>query len=168
MHIIEDSRQKADKHLAKHSYFESHNISFIRSKVPFGDYCLPPSVAVDTKQDIYELAMDIDQEHQRFKNEMVQAREFGCKLYILVENTHNVRSVADLAKWSEDSEHYRMRLAQSYKARRIEGSRLSKACITLSERYGAIFLFCHPDESAERIMEILTNGMDKARQTNTG
>jgi len=162
-HILEDTRNKADKHQAKHSYFESHNISFLRSKVPFGDYCLPPRVAVDTKMDIYELAMDIDQEHQRFKNEMVTAREYGCKLYILVENTANVRSVNDLALWSEDSEHYRMRLAQSIKARRIEGSRLSKACITLSERYGATFLFCHPDESAAKIMEILTDGMDKTR-----
>ena len=39
--------------------------------------------------------------------------------------------------------------------RRIEGSRLAKACSTMQARYGARFEFCSPDEAARRIVEIL-------------
>lgn len=155
MHIIEDSRQKADKHTVKHDFFSSNEVSVLRSKIAFGDYCLPPSRAVDTKADIYELSMDIDQEHQRFKRELLNAREYGCKLYILVENTDGVRSLSDLAGWSEDYDHFMMRLAKSPKARRIEGLRLAKACKTMNERYGAVFLFCAPEEAGQKILEIL-------------
>ena len=50
MHIIEDTRNKIGKHEEKNEWFKKNEVTVIRSKVPFGDYTLPPKVAVDTKK----------------------------------------------------------------------------------------------------------------------
>lgn len=52
-----------------------------------GDYILANdgSVAVDTKQDVRELAMDVYQEHERFRRECERAQDAGIKLVVLVE-----------------------------------------------------------------------------------
>lgn len=159
MVIIEDSRQKKDKHTLKHQYFGENNIKVLRSKLPFGDYMSNPSdgTCIDTKMDIYELAMDIDQDHERFRNELIGAREYGFKLIILTENTNNVHSVMDLGGWDESLEHFEMRRLKSRNphTRRISGVRLARACVTMEKRYGAKFLFCTPEESGQRIVELL-------------
>lgn len=157
MVIIEDSRQQVGKHTIKNEYFKAKGINVLRSKLPYGDYALCPQVAVDTKKDIYELALDIDKEHARFKAECVGAKEHDCQLVILVENTDGIRSFSDLSKWAEPDHHLQMRVRKSAssRARRIEGSRLARACETMSTRYGVQFMFCSPDESARIILELL-------------
>ena len=153
--LLEDTRQHRDKHDVKHEWWSRNGFTLVRSKIAFGDYCMPPEVAVDTKASIAELAYDIDQEHDRFRRELVGAREAGCKLYILVENEDGVSCLADLAGWAETPEQFALR-AQA--KRRLKGDRLAKACATMEERYGATFLFCSPDESAEIVTEILMGG----------
>lgn len=158
--IAEDSRQKLGKHNLKAEYFEKHGIKVIRSKLAYGDYALMPERAVDTKKDIYELAYDIDSDHQRFKAELVGARDAGCKLYILVENEEGVDSLSTLNEWQEPMYHFEMRKTKSGnpRTRRIEGSRLAKACKTMSERYGATFLFCAPEHAGYFIERLLEKG----------
>lgn len=157
MVIIEDTRQQVGKHDHKAEYFEKQGIEVVRSKLPFGDYALMIQVAIDTKKDIYELAQDIDQDHQRFKRELVSARDSGCKLYILVENCDGVSDLETLSTWRESTEHFAMRRRKTGnpKCRYIEGKRLAKACQTMSERYGATFLFCPPEKSGWMIETIL-------------
>lgn len=157
MVIIEDSRQQVGKHDLKNEYFKEQGVSVIRSKLPYGDYAVCPAVTVDTKKDIYELAMDIDQEHQRFKAECIGAREHGCQLYILVENQDGIIDFLSLSKWVEPDDHFNMRCYKSGnpRTRRIEGTRLARACETMSTRYGVTFLFCKPEESGQRILELL-------------
>ena len=153
--IIEDTRQQlhgGDKHAAKHEAWAAEGVALIRSKLAFGDYALPPAVSIDTKRSIFELAQNIEQQHQRFKRELIAARDAGCLLVVLTENDAGVRSLDDLARWRESATEFaRRRNAQ----RRIEGSRLAKACSTMQARYGARFEFCSPDEAARRIVEIL-------------
>ena len=127
MNIVEDSRQKLGKHNLKTEYFEKHDIKVIRSKLAYGDYALMPERAVDTKKDIYELAYDIDSDHQRFKAELVGARDAGCKLYILVENTDGVDSLSTLVEWTEPMYHFEMRKSKSKAHRRL------KACESLQD-----------------------------------
>lgn len=155
--LLCDTRQKPGKHCAKEEWWESNGVPTVRSKVPFGDYCLAPARSVDTKRSIYELAQDIDQEHDRFRRELIAARDAGCELIILVENDDGIRSVADLAEWSEPTWHLEMRkkMSGNKKARRIEGSRLAKACATMEQRYGSRFEFCGAEEAAEAIVAIL-------------
>ena len=77
MVIVEDTRNRLGKHDLKAEYFADKGIGVIRSKLAYGDYALMPERAVDTKQDIYELAYDIDSDHKRFKAELIGARDAG-------------------------------------------------------------------------------------------
>lgn len=157
MVVIEDTRQQVGKHVLKNNYFKEQDVQIIRSKLPFGDYALCPRVAVDTKQDIYELAQNIDKDHLRFKAECVGAREHNCQLVILVENVDGIDTLSKLSEWQEPDDHYQMRIRKSGKpqARRIEGARLARACETMSTRYGVQFMFCKPEDSGRIILELL-------------
>lgn len=147
MIIIEDSRQKKGMHEIKHSHFEKMGVRIIRNMLPFGDYALPPSISVDTKADMAEIASNIGTDHKRFKNECVAARDAGCKLIILIENTEGITCVDEVHEWINPEVIYRPKA--------ITGERLEKAMKTMSERYGVQFEFCTPEDSAERIIELL-------------
>ena len=147
MTIIEDTRQKSGMHELKHQHFEEMGVELVRNMLPFGDYALPPSISVDTKADMAEIASNIGSDHKRFKRECIAARDAGCQLIILVENTDGIACVNDVHKWVNPELIYR--------SRAITGDRLQKAMLTMSERYGVRFEFCRPEESAKRIMELL-------------
>jgi ribosome-associated protein len=147
MTIIEDTRQKSGMHELKHRHFEEMGVGLVRNMLPFGDYALPPSISVDTKADMAEIASNIGSDHQRFKRECIAARNAGCQLIILVENTEGITCVAEVHKWVNPE--------QIYRSRAITGERLQKAMLTMSERYGVRFEFCKPEESARKIMELL-------------
>lgn len=155
--LQEDSRQQAGKHDTKHEWWASNGVPIVRCKLPFGDYAWCPDRAVDTKSSIYELAMDIDQQHDRFKRECIGARDAGCSLTVLVENEDGVRRLEDLLGWEESDGHFAMRKRKSgnARARKISGERLAKACRTMEMRYGVGFAFCAPDEAAMAVVAIL-------------
>ena len=152
MVIIEDTRQKSGMHELKHSHFNEMGVQLVRNMLPFGDYAMPPSISVDTKANMDEIAQNIGSDHQRFKRECIAARDAGCQLIILVENTEGISSVKDVHRWINPDLIYRPRA--------ITGDRLQKAMITMSERYGVRFEFCRPEESAQRIIELLGVGED--------
>lgn len=148
MVIQEDTRQQAGKHDIKHDWFAAHGVELVRSKLPFGDYALVPSVAVDTKKDMEEIAANIcGKEHTRFINECKAAKAAGCTLVILVENTVGIRELSQVHTWINPRAIYSKNC--------VQGDRLKKAMETISERYGVRFDFCQPEESAERILAIL-------------
>ena len=147
MFIIEDTRQKAGMHDIKHKCFEEMGVGLVRNMLPFGDYALPPSISIDTKADMAEIASNIGSDHKRFKRECMAAKNAGCQLIILVENDDGIRSVMDVHKWINPELIYRPRA--------ITGERLQKAMLTMSERYGVKFEFCAPEEAAKRIVELL-------------
>lgn len=152
MIIVEDTRQQAGKHDKKHEWFEEHDVQIVRSKLPFGDYALVPSIAVDTKKDMDEIAANIcGKQHTRFINECKAAKAAGCSLVILVENTVGIFDISQVHTWINP------RVIYSDKC--VQGDRLQKAMETISERYDVKFLFCKPEESAQKITEILTWGI---------
>ena len=151
MVIVEDTRQQAGKHDLKHEWFSQHGISLVRNKLPFGDYSLVPSIAVDTKKDMDEIAANIcGREHTRFINECKAAKAAGCALVVLVENTVDIYELAEVHNWVNPR--------SVYSDKCVQGPRLQKAMETISERYGVTFLFCRPEKAAEKIMEILKWG----------
>lgn len=155
-HLIEDTRQQAGKHGAKHEWFEANGVGVTRSKLAVGDYASPPRVAVDTKMSVQELAADVWQQHERFKREVLLARAMGTRLVVLVENDHGLRSLDDLYRWREpDAEMARRSRGGRARPRRIVGATLYKACETMRLRYGVEFEFCAPCDSARRVVEIL-------------
>lgn len=150
-HLIEDTRQKIGQHTLKNEYWHRSGAMVVRCRLPFGDYVKVPSIAVDTKADIYEIASNLENDHGRFRKECIEAERHGCQLVILVENNDGVRTLSDLEKWTETSEHFKARNGK----RRYMGARLVKTMSTMSERYGVRFEFCTPNESPQRVLDIL-------------
>lgn len=153
MVIVEDTRNKLGQHETKRAAWLAEGDELIRCKIPFGDYCLPPAVAVDTKANMAEIAQNIGgprEEHARFRRECQAAAAAGCRLIVLVENDEGIRTVEDVKRWINPRAEY------SPKA--IDGPRLSRAMQTMAERYGVTFAFCAPEEAAERIKHYLKGG----------
>ena len=155
MVIIEDTRQQASKHEAKHEYFTSQGIGMVRTKLPFGDYALwGGKVSVDTKANVEEIADNIGgKAHNRFREECKLAQALGGQLVILVENRNGFTCIDDVVGWINPN------IRKT--ARSIDGPRLAKAMHTMSERYGVRFEFCTPEESGRRVIELLENVDDK-------
>ena len=148
MIIQEDTRQQAGKHNIKHAYFDDNEIGVVRCKLPFGDYAPIPPVSVDTKKDMDEIAQNIcGKEHRRFVNECKAARDAGCKLIILVENTIGISDLSQVHLWKNPR--------SCYSPNCVQGPRLQKAMETISSRYGAEFRFCRPDEAGGIITQII-------------
>lgn len=150
MTIIEDTRNQRGKHELKHQYWSTHGSQIFRSKVIVGDYCKPPTVAVDTKENMSEIAQNIGggkDEHKRFIRELKLAQEIGTQLYILVENDEGIEDLVDVQRW------YNPRT--EYSPNCIQGPRLYKAMNTIQDRYGCVFLFCRPEEAADMIIDLL-------------
>lgn len=148
MVIQEDTRQQAGKHDIKHDYFDNHDVELLRCKLPFGDYAPPPRVSIDTKANMDEIANNIcGKEHKRFINECKAARAAGCQLIILVENTVGVTDISEVHRWINPR--------SVYSSKCVQGPRLQKAMMTISDRYGVQFRFCTPEEAGAVIKEIL-------------
>ena len=156
-----DTRQQEAKHSAKHGYFASLGIHCVRTKLYVGDYMFVGGVrSCDTKASIQELAADIDQQHDRFRRELVNAKDAGISLTVLVENEDGVRDLDGLAAWVEPSESF---VRRRHAKRRIGGLRLAKACLTMSDRYGVSWAFCAPEDAGAMVIGILTGGAEHER-----
>lgn len=144
--IIEDTRQKESKHSTKHDYWMENDVNVIRSALPFGDYILAPTIAIDTKQDITEIGVNMCgavHEKRRFAEECRKAKDAGCRLVFLIEDVR-FTGIDDL---------YGKQIGL-HNGQVISGDQLATAMHTMAERYGCRFLFCDPRESARIIMEL--------------
>jgi len=108
--------------------------------------------------------------HGFFHRGLKRAQNSEIKLYVLVENQDNVASVQDLFSWHnprldiwissrEVIGYYkngkpRYRRVQKYPYAAI-GQTVAKACLTMQLKYGVTFLFCKPEESGKKILELL-------------
>lgn len=168
MIILEDTRQQNAKHDLKHKYFEKHGVEVRRTKLYCGDYTLPTdqSVCVDSKRSIEEICQNVcGKEHTRFRRECERAKEAGIKLIVLVENDRQqigktgiwnpeIRKLEELHRWANPRLFIRRNGKQLY-PNATRGQTLMKACMTMERKYSCRFLFCTPEESGAKIMELL-------------
>ena len=121
-------------------------------------------ICVDTKKDIQEIISDIcGKQHERFRDECILAKNNGICLYILIENKDGIKCIDDLLlwdnprakmqKWVTTPSGQRRKVLKYPKA--TSGETLSKAMLTMEEKYDVKFLFCKPEEAGERILELL-------------
>lgn len=146
--IVEDSRQKVGKHQLKHIGFDNLEVGLLRCKLPFGDYALPPSVSVDTKENLEEIAGNLCgsmKERNRFIRECKAATAAGCQLVIMVETDHE-GSLLDLGA---------IHLGNGMT---VSGLQLHRAMTTVAGRYGVRFVLVRPEDAAEEIVKILQGG----------
>lgn len=155
-----DRRQQKGKHDLKHEMLREMGFQLVSHSLNVGDYAQAPRCAVDTKRDLYELATCITTQHARFADECERAKAQGTLLVILTENTEGVTNMADLAAWVESDSDFEIRCERSKGnvKKRLIGSTLAKTCETMHAHHGTYFAFCTPDETAERIIEILEWG----------
>jgi ribosome-associated protein len=152
MVLYEDTRQQAGKHENIRKYCEKHGIEIIRQALNVGDYQIAGKgdITVDTKYGVPELAMDIFQEHERFRDECRRAQRCGITLIVLTEETlpggrlDNWRSPIG---WDGLPMH------------RFRPEVLRKAMITMQEEYGVKFRFCHPRDTGRRMIAYLEGRM---------
>lgn len=154
--IIEDTRQQLGKHTAKNDAWAAMGLRVVRSKLVVGDYMLVGgTVSVDTKKDVLELCMDVDQQHERFRGELMLARDCGIQLIVLVENEDGVADLETLSRWKNPRAAINRRKGLRPP---ISGARLARACKTMGQRYGVRFEFCRPEDAGARVIELLEGG----------
>lgn len=164
--LMIDTRQQAGKHTAKDLYFEKIGIPTVRTKLLVGDYqYVGGMVAVDTKRNIQEVVGNLCEasEHRRFRAEADLAYQTKIKLYVLIENTEGIRNIDGLIKWSNPrykAWFFRNRdSVKSYGQRQrfapVNNVTIIKILRTFSKKHHVEFVFCHPNEAGQKILELL-------------
>lgn len=140
-------------------------------------------VCVDTKKDIQELVSNVcGKGHARFRDECILAQNNGIKLYILIQNVGGlvkgtkdvynptITRLCDLHKW-KNPRLFEMKNSGEVigfwrngkpRYKRVQkhpdatkGATLMKACMTMQERYGVEFVFCHDEDQGAMVLELL-------------
>lgn len=183
--IIEDTRQQKGKHRLKHRGFAELGVELERKKLDVGDYMVPidaPTVSVDTKRNVAELAQNLTSNHKRFTREIKRAKELGITLYILIEDPV-VKSMTDVMAWI--SPHclccpvFKGGKCRPHKAKvcthprhkskvpPAPGSRLAKMIGTMEKYYPVRFVFCNPKDTAKVIIDLLAPDLEKRKDNET-
>ena len=148
MVIFEDSRQTPGSHKNIEAYCKQNGIEIIRQCLCVGDYQISNKgdIVVDTKSDVKELAMDVFQDHERFRGECERAQRCGIKLIVLVEET---LPEGRLDKWVSP-------LGRDGKPKyKFDPAVLRKAMYTMQEKYGCQFRFCDARSTGKQLIEYL-------------
>lgn len=148
MVLFEDTRNQPGKHKNIEAYCRQQGIEILRQGLCVGDYMLSNrgDISVDTKQGVPELAGNVFQEHERFREECERAQKCGIKLIVLVEeNLPGGR----LDRWQSPLGRDGQPLY------RFDPAILRKAMITMQEKYGVSFRFCDGRSTGKILLEYL-------------
>lgn len=157
-------KQRAIRKILK--TFDDNGVKHFSSKLLVGDYMSldNPRLIIDRKQNLQELCGNVCQQHERFKAELIRAREHGIKIIILCEHGGEIRSMEDVYFWENPRRHQirwktvdgkRVKTVLSEKA--VDGNQLYKSLRTIRDRYNVDFVFCQESETGRKIAEILSN-----------
>lgn len=185
MDIQIDSREKARAIQKILAYFDSNGIRYYISKLWAGDYMSldNPRVIIDRKQNLTELCSNITQQHKRFKDELVRAKEMGIKIIILCEHGGNIKTIEDVKSWINPRQFlYEKKIRKEWNIPKdadfqtevaelkrhgakinrgpTTGEELYKSMVTMSEKYGVEWVFCDKKSTGQKIIELLGGGTD--------
>ena len=148
MVYVFDSREKKNDHIK--AYFEKHGIPFKVQKLDEGDYQIDgnPNITVDRKQNMQEMYNCVVNDKSRFYKEIRRCYEKGIKLYILIEHGPQIKTLEDVPKWKN-------------KYGTISSREIMERLYRLHISYGVEILFCSKRQTAKKIIEILTQNIDK-------
>lgn len=162
MNIQVDSREKAKAIQKIITEFDRHGVNHFVSKLYVGDYMNfdNPRLIIDRKQSLSELCNNVCQEHNRFRDEILRAREHGIKLIILCEHGKGVERLEDVIWWKNPRrvERYKDLKTGKWMERETKattGDKLYKILRTFERKYGCRFLFCDKKDTGRRIIELL-------------
>ncbi|MDF2908301.1 MAG: hypothetical protein K0R34_3622 [Herbinix sp.] len=171
-----DSREKARAIAKIITEFDKQGVKHYISKLWAGDYMSldNPRLIIDRKQNLTEICSNVTNNHNRFRNELIRARDNGIKLIILIEHSNQIKSIEDVEKWSnprkkevrtwvddkcvigEDGDEYWIPAHYEVKKNKaISGETLSNIMRTQERKYGCEFMFCDKLHTGKKIVELL-------------
>ena len=150
--ILIDTREQKYSHITE--WFDVNGIKYDRSKLYVGDYQVANDgrISIDRKHNMQEVYCNVISEHERFRAELIRARDADCKLVILVEDP-NIRFLYDVSGWKNP--RYYVWLKDKSRPKPTDSETVMKIMARTSERYGCEWTFCRKEETARRIVEIL-------------
>lgn len=169
MQIQVDTREHAKEWERIKGQFDALGVQYFRSKLYVGDYQSldDPRLVIDRKRDLQEICGNVCQQHERFKAELLRAREQGIRLVILCEHGADIKSIEDVYFWQNPRKHrirWRTvngkRVKSVISARAVDGPQLYKSLCTIRDRYGVNLVFCQKEETGQRIVDILGGAHD--------
>jgi hypothetical protein len=133
-----------------------------------------PRLIIDRKQNLTEICSNVTNNHDRFRNELIRAKDNGIKLIILIEHSNQIKSIDDVAKWQnprkkevqvyvddkcvKDDNGEEYWIPAHYEKREnkaLSGETLANIMRTQERKYGCKFMFCDKLHTGKRIIEIL-------------
>lgn len=139
-------------------------VSYFVSKLYVGDYQSldNPRLVIDRKKDLQELIGNITQQHERFREELIRARDHGIKIIILCEHGDGINSLEDVFFWRNPRLDMMDWKVVDGKPKRVQkypkattGQSLYKAMQSVENEYGVEFRFCDKENVGENILKLL-------------
>lgn len=169
MQVQVDTREHAKEWERIKGQFDALGVQYFRSKMYVGDYQSldNPRLVIDRKKDLQEICGNVCQQHERFKAELLRAKEQGIKLVILCEHGADIKSLEDVYFW-QNPRKYQIRwktvngkrVKDVISAKAVDGNQLYKSLCTIRDRYSVDFIFCQKEETGRKIIEILGGAHD--------
>lgn len=164
MQIQIDSREHKKEVERVKRQFDDLGIDYFTSKLYVGDYMSldNPRLVIDRKKDLLEICGNVCQQHERFRNELIRARDHGIKIIVLIENGKGINTLEDVyflenprgkpTRWIMRDGHP---VKIPDKAGAIQGEQLYKSLCTIRDRYGVEFRFCEKKDTGATIVQLL-------------
>lgn len=169
MQVQVDTREHAKEWERIKGQFDALGVQYFRSKMYVGDYQSldNPRLVIDRKKDLQEICGNVCQQHERFKAELLRAKEQGIKLVILCEHGADIKSLEDVFFW-QNPRKYQIRwktvngkrVKEVISAKAVDGNQLYKSLCTIRDRYNVDFVFCQKEETGQKIIDILGGSYD--------
>ena len=150
--LLIDTREKPKAIQGIIKTLDEARIPHASTKLLFGDYMdyNRPSIVIDRKQNIAELAKNCTWEHDRFRAELERAKAANARLIILVEqnrykdrdNWIHVETIEDIMLWS--SPHTTIR-----------GEKVFRVLRAWMSKYDIDVQFCDKRQTGRKILEII-------------
>lgn len=164
MQIICDTREKKPELARIEHQFNQLGVQSFRSKLYVGDYQSldDARLVIDRKKDLLELCGNVAQQHERFRAELMRAKEAGIHIVILCEHGDGIKTLEDVYFWINPrtiptewvmQDGHPVKVAKSPNG--VTGPQLYKCLTTIRDRYDVEFVFCSKDETGARIVQIL-------------
>lgn len=163
MVIVVDTREKPRAITKILAEFDRQGIKVVRRKLDYADYLNPdrPTVTIDRKQNLLEVAGNVVQDHARFVREVERCNRDGCHLIVLIEHGGKIKNLDDVIRWKNP------RLRVSPLA--VSGERLFRIMRAMTAKYGIEWQFCDKRVTGQRIIDILGgDSNDRQREQNLG
>ena len=162
MILIEDSRNQVGKHKNIADYCRRKGIPIVRKCLSVGDYVLSEdgenpinNISVDTKADCMELLKNVmSDDHRRFRDECIRAKEQGIQLVVLIEEAlpFGKLELWEVPRWKSSNQWHRYGDPMT----KVDPKAFRKALLTMTVRYGVKFRFCSRRQSPARVIKYLT------------